>query len=328
MSKEQYLLGFDIGGTKIGIGLGTADGRILQSERIDNRNTDPAVILPLLAEIAQKEIAAAGLQNSDVLAFGISTPSPADIPNGIITTPPNNPYWRNVPIKKYLEDALHICGCFENDANCAALAEWYFGAGKGCSNMIYLTMSTGIGAGIIAGNKLLQGKSFLAGEIGHAVLVPGGRQCNCGLKGCYEAYAGGRALAQRMQEDAAAVKNHPMLEFAEGYKAENLDLLSLEKAARAGVDYAVKLWDEMCLRNAQAYGMLMNIFNPEKIVLGTIAYAAGDFFMEPIKHYLPEFAWPETLEVCEVVPSKLRRDIGSYAGIAGALYALEQQGVL
>jgi len=102
-------------------------------------------------------------------------------------------------------------------------------------------------------------------------------------------------------------------------------LLALEKAARAGVDYAVKLWDEMCLRDAQAYGMLMNIFNPEKIVLGTIAYAAGDFFMEPVKKYLPEFAWPETLSVCEIVPSQLRRDIGSYAGIAGALYELKQE---
>ena len=326
--SNKYLIGFDIGGTKIGIGLGTVDGKILQSERIDNRNTDPDKILPQLAEIAKKQIKAENINAGDVLAFGISTPSPADIPNGIITTPPNNPYWRNVPIKSYLENALQISGCFENDANCAALAEWYFGAGKGCSDMIYLTMSTGIGAGIIAGNQLIQGTSYLAGETGHAVLVPRGRWCNCGLRGCWEAYCGGLALAQRMQQELSRQTDHPMLKYAKDGLPENLDMPALEKAARDGVEYAVTLWDEMCLRNAQAFGMLMNIFNPQKIVLGTIAYAAGDFFMEPVKKYLPEFAWPETLAACEVIPSMLKREIGSYAGIAGALYELKQKGVL
>ena len=326
--SNKYLIGFDIGGTKIGIGLGTTNGMIVQSDRLDNKNTDPAVILPRLAAIAQELMAKENITGKDVLAFGISTPSPADIPNGIITTPPNNPYWRNVPIKSYLENALQIRGCFENDANCGALAEWLFGAGKGCKDMIYLTMSTGIGAGIIAGGKLVQGTTFLAGEIGHSVLVPYGRQCNCGLKGCWEAYCGGRAIAQRMQEELAGQTGHAMLKYAKDGLLENLDMLSLENAARDGVGYAVKLWDEMCLRDAQMFGMLMNIFNPEKIVLGTIAYAAGDFFMEPVKKYLPDFAWKETLEACEVVPSLLKRDIGSYAGLAGALYELKQTGVL
>lgn len=326
--SEKYLIGFDIGGTKIGIGLGTTDGKIVQSDRIDNKNTDPAVVLPQLAAIAKELMAKENINSKDVLAFGISTPSPADIPNGVITTPPNNPYWRNVPIKSYLENALQIRGCFENDANCGALAEWLFGAGKGCKDMIYLTMSTGIGAGIIAGGKLVQGTTYLAGEIGHAVLVPNGRQCNCGLKGCWEAYCGGRAIAQRMQEELAGDANNVMLKYAKAGELKNLDMLSLENAARDGVEYAVKLWEEMCLRDAQAFGMLMNIFNPQKIVLGTIAYAAGDFFMEPVKKHLANFAWQETLDACEVVPSLLKRDIGSYAGLAGALYELKQEGVL
>ena len=191
--------------------------------------------------------------------------------------------------------------------------------------MIYLTMSTGIGAGIITEGRLLHGKSFLAGEIGHTIFFPNGRQCNCGLKGCYEAHAGGRALANRMQEELSGQPGHEMLEYAQDHKLENLDLLSLEKAARAGVKYAVDLWDEMCRIDARAYGMLMNIFNPEKLILGTIAYAAGDFFLEPVKQYLPEFAWPETLAACEVVPSMLKREIGNYAGIAGALYELKKE---
>lgn len=325
MTEVLYLLGIDVGGTKIGIGLGDSTGKIIAQNRIDNRNTRPEDILPLLAADARRFMAEAKLKPADIAAFGISSPSPADIPNGIITTPPNNPYWRNVPIKAYLEKELGIRGFFENDANCGALAEWLFGAGRGCSDMIYLTMSTGIGAGVIAAGKLVQGKSFLAGEIGHTVQVPGGRLCNCGLRGCYEAYAGGRAIAQRMHEELQGLSGHPMLRYAADGKVENLDLVALEKAARDGVDYAVKLWDEMCLHNAQAYGALMNIFNPEKIVLGTIAWAAGDLFFDPVRKYLPQFAWPETIRDCELAASELKRDISSYAGIAGALYALRQR---
>lgn len=325
MLQNVYLLGIDIGGTKIGIGLGDSAGRILIQNRIDNRDTRPEDILPRLVSEAKRFMDVTGVKPSDIAMFGISSPSPADIPNGIITTPPNNPYWRNVPIKSYLEKALGIRGCFENDANCGALAEWYFGAGRGCRDMIYLTMSTGIGAGIIAGGRLIQGKSYLAGEIGHTVQVPDGRLCNCGLRGCYEAYAGGRAVARRMAEEVKNVADHPMKAYAPEGDPELLDMPALVRAAQDGVPYAVKLWDEICFRNAQAYGMLMNVFNPEKIVLGTIAWSTGDFFLDPVKKYLPRFAWPETLRDCELVPSALKRDIGSYAGIAGARYALEQE---
>ena len=324
MKNPVYLLGIDIGGTKIGIGLGDSEGRILMQSRIDNRNTRPEAVLPQLAAEARRFLTEAKLKPSDVAMFGISSPSPADIPNGVITTPPNNPYWRNVPIKSYLEQELGIRGTFENDANCGALAEWYFGAGKGCTDMIYLTMSTGIGAGIIAGGRLIQGKGFLAGEIGHTVQTPGGRLCNCGLQGCYEAYCGGRAVAQRLVDEVKDCPDHPMRAYAPEGKVELLDMPALIRAAHDKVDYAVKLWDEICLRNAQAYGSLMNIFNPERLVLGTIVWSNGDFFLEPVRRYLPRFAWRETLECCELVPSALKQEIGSYAGIAGARYALEQ----
>jgi len=324
MTTPVYLFGIDIGGTKIGIGLGDSTGRILTESRIDNRNTRPEDILPQLVNEARRFMRENRLEASDIAMFGISSPSPADIPNGIITTPPNNPYWRNVPIKSYLEQELRIRGSFENDANCGALAEWYFGAGAGCTDVIYLAMSTGIGAGIIAGGRLIRGKGFLAGEIGHTVQTPGGRLCNCGLRGCYEAYCGGRAVAQRLVEEVESVPDHPMRAYAPEGKVELLDLPALIRAARDKVDYAVKLWDEICFRNAQAYGALMNIFNPERLILGTIVWNNGDFFLDPVRQYLPRFAWRETLAKCELVPSALKQNLGSYAGIAGARYALEQ----
>jgi len=324
--SELIVLGYDVGGTKIAVSLGTSAGKILGKEFVPNKDTYPEEILPKLVEISRKLVAAAGLEMKQVRAFGISSPGPADIPNGIMTAPPNNKFWKNVPIKKYLSDALGIEGFFENDANCGALAELFFGAGRGCDDFIYLTMSTGIGAGIITAGKLVRGTGFYGGEFGHTVLDRNGRLCNCGLRGCYEAYCGGRAIAQRIQEELKDQPEHPLVKIAGGL--ENIDLVALEKGVRSGDAYSCKIWDEMCLRNGQAYGILINTFNPKKIVLGTIAWACGDLFLKPVREYTKEFCWKQTYEQCEIVPSELRRDIGAYAGMAAALYCLKENGEL
>ena len=148
MSEVFPVLGYDIGGTKIAIGLCSSDGKLYGKDRIDNKDTDPDVILPLLVERGQKLIDAAGFKNSDIKGVGIASPSPSDIPQGIIVGPPNNKHWKNVHIKHYLSKKLGIEGFFDNDANAGVLAEWFFGAGKGGNNIMYLTMSTGIGFGI------------------------------------------------------------------------------------------------------------------------------------------------------------------------------------
>lgn len=319
------VLGFDIGGTKIGIGLGDEKGNLLGTARRDNRDTDPAEVLPWMAAESQRLVREADLKMSDVAAFGISAPFPADAEKGIMTRPPNNPRWKNVPVLDYLKKNLQIPGCFENDANCGALAEWFFGAGKNCTDFIYLTMSTGIGGGIVASGKLLRGgKNLSAGELGHICIQLDGRKCNCGMNGCYEAYCGGLALANRMREEIA---EHPdsLLNEISGNDPDKLDMIALEKAFRAGDSYASLLWEEMCLRNAQAFGIFINAFNPQKLVLGTMAWAIGDIFMDPVKQNLSRFCWQELLENCEIVPSELKREIGSFAGIAAALNYLKEQ---
>lgn len=325
MSQVKFVLGFDIGGTKIGIGLGSSLGNILGKARIENVDSYPEVVLPQMVEESKKLVAQAGLKLSEIAAFGISAPFPADAVNGIMTAPTNNRHWRNVPILQYLREQLEIDGCFENDANCGALAEWLFGAGRGCTDFLYLTMSTGIGGGIIAANRLVRGgKALSAGELGHICVELNGRPCNCGMNGCYEAYAGGRALAQRMQEELKDKPDSMIMQLVGG-DVEKIDMVPLEKAVRAGDPYAVALWDEMSMRNAQAFGMFINIFNPQKLVLGTLAWAVGDLYTDPIKKYLPQFCWKEPMEACEIVSSELRRDIGYYAGVAAALNYLNEK---
>lgn len=322
MSKEKYILGYDVGGTKIGIGLATSSGKLLGKKRVENKDTEPGEILPVLAQMGKDLAAENGLKVSDLAGFGISAPGPADIPNGVLLDPPNNKKWHNVPIQGYLQDALQIPGCFENDANSAALAEWFFGAGKGKTDFIYLTMSTGIGAGIVAGNTLIRGKTFFGGEFGHTPIeMNSERVCGCGHKGCYEAYCGGRSIALYLQNLLKEKKDHPIVQFAGG-KVEDIDMLALEKAVRANDPLALEIWEEMSMRNAQAFGILLNTFNPERLILGTLAWAVGDLYTDPIKKYLPRFAWKEMIDACEIVSSELRRDVGYYAGVAAAMYFL------
>ena len=321
----KLLLGIDIGGTKIGIGLGDETGRLLGSSYKDNRDTDPAEVLPWIVSEAGRLAADAGITIKDIAAFGISAPFPADAARGIMLRPPNNPKWRNVAILDYLKTNLGIDGCFENDANCGALAEWFFGAGRGCSDFIYLTMSTGIGGGIIAAGKLVRGgKALSAGELGHICIQLDGRQCSCGMRGCYEAYCGGRALAARMAEELADQPDSMIMKLAA--EPGKPDMRTLEQAVRANDPYAVKLWEEMSLRNAQAIGAFINAFNPQKIVLGTLAWAVGDLYTQPILKELPRFCWEEPRKACEIVSSELKREISSYAGIAAALNFLKEKG--
>lgn len=325
MQNKAVLIGFDIGGTKVAVSLGDFTGKIYGGARIENNDSYPEEVIPQMISEAKRLVSEHGFTMADVAAAGISSPGSADYRNGIMTHPTNNKYWRNVPIRQLIADGLGCPAYFENDANCAMLAEWFFGAAKGAQDAIYLTMSTGIGAGIIAAGHLVCGKSGQTGEVGHMVLVPGGLQCNCGLRGCYETYCAGKGLAQRMAAELADKPDSMLMQLADG-DASKLDMHLLEKAVRAGDLYAVNLWDETSRLHAQAIGILINSLNPEKIVLGTFAWAIGDLFMDPILKYLPEFAWKELMEVCEIVPGKLQREIGNYAGIAAALNGLYEAG--
>ncbi len=319
---HNIVLGFDIGGTKIGVGPVYENGKILGGRRIENRDTRPEDILPQLVTAAKEIVKENGLMLKEVVGFGISAPGPADVANGILTAPTNNKFWRNVPILQYLKENLGIPGCFENDANCGALAEGFFGAGRGVNDFIYLTLSTGIGGGIVTGGTLVRGTGLYGGEVGHIVLeIHNGRKCGCGMSGCWEAYCSGLNVALHAQELVKDKPDHPMVQMADG-KVENISMITVEKAFRAGDPLAAEIWDEMSLRNAQAMGTLINTFNPKRLILGTLAWAIGDIYVDPIRKYLPQFCWREMLQDCELVPSELRRDISSYAGAAAALYFL------
>lgn len=325
MAKTFPVMGFDIGGTKIAICLAMSDGKILGSSRVVSKGRTPNEVMPELVLAGKKLLAEAGLSHTELRAIGIGSPSPMDFKKGIILGPHNMNGWDYVPVRDYLGKEFGVDAFFDNDANGAGAAEWIFGAGYGQNDMIYLTMSTGIGGGIIVNGRLLRGASFYGGEVGHMVIDVNGPTCNCGLKGCYEAFCGGLAIAQRLQKELADKPDSAIVKAAGG-KAENINMQALEIAVRENDPYACSVWNDMIERNAQAIGMFMNIFNPSVIALGTIAVTTGDLFMKPLLERLPTYAWPQMLEVCKVVPSALGRTIGEYSGAAIALNALLEQG--
>ena len=279
-----------------------------------------------MVEAVKKLTKAKDLNITSLAAGGICAPGPLDADKGIIFKSPNMS-WDSVPVRDDLQRALGIPFILENDANAGVLAEFYFGSARGKRDVIYLTMSTGVGGGIISNGQLVRGRDGNAGELGHICLDLQGPLCGCGLRGCLEAYCGGKAVARRLQSVLKDWPEHAMFKLpcVDG-KFENLNFRALLDGAKAGIPLAREMWDEYCLRLAQGIGIYTLAFNPESIILGTVAYYAGDFMLNPVRSYLPRFTWPQMLEHCEIRLSSLGLKIGELAGASVAMRAAQQAG--
>jgi glucokinase len=322
----RHFLGIDIGGTKIALSVGSEDGRILASERLHGGTREEyRQLLPRMLERVNALIAEAGLERGDIVACGVSAPGPLDLRKGVIEKSPNM-VWDAVPIQSDLEKELGLPVYLENDANAGALAEWFFGAARGTHDVVYLTMSTGIGGGIIAGNRLVRGVSGNAGELGHAILDVNGPVCGCGMRGCFEAFCSGRNVAERLRALVADQPRHPLLQMPEvDGNPNNLKYETLRLAVSRGIPSAQEFWNDICLRMAQGIGLYMMVFNPELIILGTIFYYSGDLLLEPVRTLLPRFVWPQILNDCRLELPALGGQLGELAGIAVGLYHLDHK---
>ncbi len=317
-SGQGILLGIDIGGTKTQIALGRADGEILREAHLEawasgsfarDLDTVAARALALLDE--------AGVAASEIDAVGVSAPGPLDPVAGVIHAAPNLPGWIDVPIRARLERALGRPVRLENDANAAALAEWRYGAGRGSRAFVFLTMSTGVGGGLVLDGRLYRGARYGAGEIGHIPVVPGGRRCACGLRGCLEAYTGGAAIAARIREDLAAGARTSIRDLVVGDPARVNAHVWVE-ALRAGDAYATRLHEEWLDRLAQGIAIVALSLDPDCIALGTIVARNVDIFLEPLRERVFERVW-EHLRDTRIVAGELGERLPAYAGLCTAL---------
>lgn len=304
--SEQVLLGVDIGGTKSAVVLARMDGEILhrlsEPTRPDKRG--PEDILRRLVEMAREVMAAGGVMANEVRGIGVSCGGPLDSETGVVYAPPNLPGWNAVPVKQIFEDALGLPVRVENDANATALAEWQFGAGQGARNLVFLTMGTGIGGGLILDGKLYRGTNDLAGEIGHQTILINGPRCGCGKRGCLEALASGPAIARLARESFRYGRHKRVLALAGG-KPGDITAAHVVEAAKEGDAFAKQILEEAGTYMGLGIANLIQILNPERVIIGTIAVHAGELVMKPIREAVHEFTWERSRSVCQIVPAAL-----------------------
>lgn len=247
------------------------------------------------------------------LRIGIASPGPLDPDKGIILSTPNLPGWNHIPLQAEVQSRFQLPVCIQNDANAAAIGEWKQGAGRGVEDMIYLTISTGIGGGVICGGQLLLGANGLAGELGHMILDPNGPMCPCGHRGHIEAIASGTAIGriarERMREDPASILHQMQSE------AGAITSKAVGEASALGDALACSIVEDA----AKALGLfaanLVHAFNPARIVIGGGVSQMGDRLLTPLEESMREqILHPAYLEQLEIVPAAL----GDDAGLTGA----------
>jgi glucokinase len=302
------LLGFDIGGTKTAAVLGTPAGEIIARDEIATPAESFEAAFTGMVQMADRLLAAENIQPQAVSA---AVGGPLDIERGIIYAPPHLPAWADAPLKDRLAAHYHLPVYVEHDGNAGALAEWYFGAGRGAQNMIYLTAGTGLGAGIILNGRIYRGSTDTAGEIGHIRLAEDG-PLEYGKAGSWEGYCSGAGLVklarlrqpQRWPEDTTT-----------------RDLVTL---ALAGEADAVQLVREMGTWLGKGLAILVDVLNPQAIVVGTLGVVLGDLLLGPAREVVRREALPRAADACRVVPAELGERLSSLGALMAAIDAIQR----
>lgn len=311
-SVDRPVLGLDIGGTKLAVGVVTADGAVhgglVEPTR---REQGPRRVLQRLFALGHRAVADAGL--GPVAAVGISCGGPLDAEAGVLQAPLHLPGWHDVPVVALAEDAYGVSAALENDATAAALGEYRHGHGARLpaadATMLYLTLSTGVGGGAVVGSRLHRGAAGNGGEFGHLVVRPGGRSCLCGRRGCLERYVSGTSIAERAIEALPTATTGSALAGLATVRAEDV-----VAAAAAGDALAVALWTETTDLLAEALTDLVNVFEPHLVVLGGGVTRAGSALLDPVRHRVRAAAMAPAAAAVRVELTAL----GDAVGVVGA----------
>ena len=316
---NELLAGIDIGGTKCAVSLGITEGdhiRIIEKRRFATPHTPEAALEALIDTLS----AMLTEQNRSLGAIGISCGGPLDSVRGVVLSPPNLPGWDNIPVATAFRDAFGVPTALQNDANAGALAEWLWGAGKGCRNIIFLTFGTGMGAGLILNGQLYSGTNDMAGEVGHVRLADDG-PVGYGKAGSFEGFCSGGGIQRlAVARTIAALKaGHPP-SFCP--TEADLPFITTEKIANSGDPLALEIFDLVAQRLGQGLAILIDILNPERVIIGSIYLRQRDLIETRMQEVLQEEALSYAQSVCKIVPAGLGESIGDYAALAVARYQL------
>ena len=318
--QKGFYLGIDIGGTKCAVVVGDDEFKIHTKIQFETRTTErnyQAVFEEFFDHI---ESLFSTFPQEHLKGIGISCGGPLDSKKGMIYSPPNLPGWDNVPIVEIFSKKYGVPAAIQNDANACALAEWLMGAGKGTQNMIFLTFGTGMGSGLILNGQLYAGTNDLGGEVGHIRLAKTG-PVGFGKAGSFEGFCSGGGIAQLAKsmvteklQSGIKVGFCPNLE-----STNNLTAKSVAESAIAGDETALEIIQVSAEYLGRGLALLIDILNPECIVIGSI-YSRNEMLFKPhIERILAEEAIPAAVAVCEIKPALLGESIGDFAALCVAL---------
>lgn len=313
MTKDSFYLGIDLGATSVKSGVVSADKKLLSTVAVPTAKQKYQDVLDAIIDSARQAVAKADLALPDIAAVGIASPGPIDFDAQVICDSPNIEDWRNVPLGKLLKDALGRPTVLENDANAAALGEFFLGAGKATTVMALFTLGSGIGGGVVIDGSVLHGAHGFAAELGHIIVQPGGRLCGCGQHGCAEAYASANSTAARATE---AVADRPDSSLAQ--LDQPITAIDVEQHARSGDSLAIEILDGSAYYLALLSINVRSVVDPQMIVLGGGMSHAGDILLNAVRKHFDQQNWHlQGADRCRIELAVLGND----AGMIGAAMA-------
>jgi len=323
-NADDLILGVDLGGTKILTAVTNSQGKMLSRDHsITPAQKGHEAVIQSILESAHRALEEANIAISEIFAIGIGAAGISNPEAGILFTSPNLPGWQNVPLRDIIQSKLGKKAFLINDANAAALGEFYFGAARGARNFIYITLGTGIGGGIVIDGKIYTGAIGAAGEVGHMTIDDNGSICNCGNRGCWEMLASGTALAREAKHRIEEGARTSILEYADG-DIEKVTAQVIHSAAEQGDSLA----KELIARTGYYVGVglvnLINIFNPELIVIGGGLSNIGDMLLEPAFKTAGERAYKEAFQAVRFASAELGRNSGVLGAAAFALQEMRK----
>lgn len=321
----RYLVGVDIGGTNIVVGTVAEDGSAVHGVRSAPTLPEegPQAVLGRIARLVQASIGetekTAGIARERIVGVGIGSPGPLDRTRGVVLLTPNLG-WRELPLRDLVSEAVGLPASLDNDANCAIYGEWWVGAARGSQYVVGLTIGTGIGGGIVIDGKIYYGTSGVAGEFGHTTIDSTGRRCKCGNYGCLEAYASGPAIAARAIEgiETGAETRLPVMV---GGDLSKITAQTVYEAAKANDEYALEIVRDTAKFLGAGIGNLINIFNPDTVVIVGGVTTAGDQLFVPLRGEVKRRAFKPAVDRCRIVPGELP----GTAGVVGAVATFKNQ---
>jgi glucokinase len=318
---KRWVVGVDLGGTNVVVGVLPIDGGDGDVLALESRPTESAKgakyvvdkIVQMVETAIRDVIHEFGGSKEDFAGIGIGSPGPLNRETGTIINTPNLG-WRNFPLRDLISNAVGLPAALDNDANCATYGEWWLGAGKDVDSLVGFTLGTGIGGGIVFNGEIFHGASDVAGEIGHMSIDSTGRKCKCGNYGCLEAYASGPAIALRAVEGIQAGTETVLADLVEG-KLEDISAATVYEGAVVGDAYANEVMKETAKLLGTGIANIINILNPEMIVIAGGVTRAGDHLFVPLRAEVRRRAFKSAEEACQIVPARL---MGT-AGVIGAV---------